>query len=93
MKVTVKARTLLHDKLGRLREGQVVELPENQAREFLRRGFVERYDTKVIHTDPQPPAGMEQQPSASPAGQASPSKTSSSSGRGKKKTRSVDSSS
>lgn len=93
MKVTVKARTLLHDKLGRLREGQVVELPENQAREFLRRGFVERYDTKVIQSNPHLPAGTEQQPSASPAGQASTSKTSNSSGRGKKKTRSVDSSS
>jgi hypothetical protein len=93
MKVTVKARTLLHDKLGRLREGQVVELPEAQAREFLRRGFVEHYDTKVLQTNPQPPVGEEQQPSVSPAGQALPSKTSSGSGRGKKKTQNTDSSS
>jgi hypothetical protein len=93
MKVTVKARTLLHDKLGRLREGQVVELPEAQAREFLRRGFVEHYDTKVLQTNPQPPVGEEQLPSVSPAGQASPSKTSSGSGRGKKKILNTDSSS
>lgn len=93
MKVTVKARTLLHDKLGRLREGQVVELPERQAAEFLRRGFVERYDTKVLVTNPQQPAGEEQPQSASPAGQASTPTTSSASARGKKKTRTKGSSS
>lgn len=84
---------MLHDKLGRLRQGQIVDLPPNQATEFLRRGFVEHYDTKVIHTDPSPPVGEEQQPSVSPAGPVSPSKTSSGSGRGKKKTQSGDSSS
>lgn len=93
MKVIVKARTLLHDKLGRLREGQIVELPDVQAADFLRRGFVERYDTKVIVTNPQPPAGTEQLQSASPAGQASTPTTSSASARGKKKTRTKGSSS
>ena len=91
MQVTVKARTLLHDRLGRLRQGQTVDLPDAQAREFLRAGFVEHYQTKVIHTAPATPsnpseaAGTEQPPSASPVAQASPQTTLSESESGKRK--------
>lgn len=91
MKVTIKARTLLHDRLGALRAGQVVDLPDSQAREFLRRGFVEHYQTKVIHATPATPgnpseaAGTAQQPSALPVAQASPQTTSSESEPGKRK--------
>ena len=91
MKVRVTARTLLHDKLGTLVKGRVVDLPESQARDFLRRGFVEHYETKIIRTLPATPGnpleavGTVQQPSASPAAQASPQTTSSESEPGKRK--------
>jgi hypothetical protein len=91
MKVTIKARTLIHDRLGTLHAGQVVDLPEAQAREFVRRGFVEHYQTKVIHSSPATPgnplgaAGMAQQSSALPVAQALPQTTSSESGLGKRK--------
>ena len=91
MKVTVKARTLLHDRLGRLRQGQTVEMPEAQAKEFLRRGFVEHYQTKVIHStaatpdNPSVGAGMDAPSSALPVAPASPQTTSSESETGKRK--------
>jgi hypothetical protein len=74
-----------------LHKGAVVDLPDAQAREFLRRGFVEHYQTKVIHAAPATPGnpleavGTVQQPSASPAAQASPQTTSSESESGKRK--------
>lgn len=91
MKVTIKARTLIHDRLGTLHAGQVVDLPDNQAREFLRKGWVEHYQTKVIHSSPASPgnpseaAGMARQPSALPVAQASLQTTSSESALGKRK--------
>lgn len=91
MKVRVAARTLIHDKLGTLHKGRVVDLPEKQAREFLQRGFVEHYQTKVIHASPATPgnpseaAGTAQLPSALPVAQASPQTTSSESEPGKRK--------
>jgi len=85
MQVKVIRHKLIHDKLGTLNKGRVVDLPENQAADFLKRGFVERYETKVIDTRPQQPAGMDVQPSASPVGQASPQTTLSESESGKPK--------
>lgn len=91
MQVTIKAHTLLHDRLGRLRQGQTVDLPDAQAREWLRKGWVEHYQTKVIHSTPATPgnpleaAGTELPPSASPVAQASPQTTLSESESGKRK--------
>lgn len=52
MKVHVLSRVLRDDKLGALRRGSVVDLPDQKA-EFLRRkGEVEYYSTKVIREQP-----------------------------------------
>lgn len=91
MKVQVIRKTLIHDRLGTLPPGRVVDLPDAQAREFLRRGFVERYETKVVHASPATPgnpseaAGMAQPSSALPVAQASPQPTLNESESGKRK--------
>ena len=63
------------------------DIPDDVAKEYLRNGAVERYETKVIRQDPLPDAGAASLSSASPAGQALPLTTSkkSSTGGGKKK--------
>ena len=86
MKVHVLKR-ILHDKLGAIQPGKVVDLHDDQAKRYLQNGAVERYETKVIRQDPLPDAGAASLSSASPAGQASPlttSKKSSTGGRKKK---------
>lgn len=85
MDVVVKCRVLYHDRLGTLKQGQRVELPEFQAAEFLRRGFVERYETKVIREVPIADVGAVTLSSASPAVLASPQTTSPPSSDGAKK--------
>lgn len=85
MDVVVKCRVLYHDRLGTLKQGQRVDLPDFQAAEFLRRGFVERYETKVIRSIPTETAGVPGSSSASPAVQASPQTTSKPSSDGAKR--------
>lgn len=70
------------DRLGLVRVGKVVDLPEAQANEYLKTGAVELYATKVIKTVPLLDAGAAVASSASPAGQALPLTTSTSSRRG-----------
>ncbi len=53
MQVEIKAKLLYHDLLGRLKAGDVVDLPDAQANEFAKRGFVEIYETKVIKSEPE----------------------------------------
>lgn len=55
MKVEIKAKVLHHDKLGTLARGQVVELPDAQAQDFVQRGWCQQYETKVVHAEPEPP--------------------------------------
>jgi hypothetical protein len=61
------------------------DLPDSIAREYLRSGAVELYETKVIRQDPLPGAGEITQSSASPAAQVSTKTTSKKSGSGGKK--------
>jgi hypothetical protein len=55
MKVKVKAKVLFHDTLGRLNAGDVVDLPDGQARDFIASGWAEAegtYETKVVRETP-----------------------------------------
>jgi hypothetical protein len=85
MNVNIIKPVIYHDRLGALRKGRVVDLPEKQAQEFLRKGWVERYETKVIRERPIPADGREALSSASQVAQASPSPTVSESEPGAKK--------
>ena len=78
-------KLMYHDKLGKVKVGTVADLPEHQARDFIRRGIVETYETKVIRQEPFPSAGVIQQSSALPVDQALPQTTSTPSRRGRKK--------
>jgi hypothetical protein len=73
MKVAIVAKVLLHDRLGRLVRGAVVDLPDFQAAPWIRKGWVEPAEAKEVRERPSEPAG--EKPSASQAGQASPEQT------------------
>lgn len=81
MKVSV-LKPLRHDTLGALRKGAVVDMPEPWATKYLKRGAVERIETKAKRSAPLADAGAEQPSSASPAAPASTKKTSPRSKRG-----------
>lgn len=55
MKVTIKTKSLLHDTLGRLSAGDVVELQDQQAESFIASGWAEPYQTKVVKLEPEVP--------------------------------------
>jgi hypothetical protein len=84
MKVEVLEK-FMHDKLGTLRKGDIVDFPDNQAKAFLQRGAIQPYETKVIRQNPLPDAGAEKQLSASPAAPVLAPKTLTKSKAGKKK--------
>jgi hypothetical protein len=86
MDVVIKCRMLHVDRLGALKQGQRVEnFPDRQAEEFIRRGFIERYETKVIREIPIEAGGRMESSSALPAAQASAQTTSKQSSDGAKK--------
>jgi hypothetical protein len=85
MQVNILKPVIYHDRLGALRKGRVVELPENQAREFLQRGWVEAYETKVIRERPIPADGREALSSAVQVAPASQSQILNESNPGAKK--------
>ena len=58
-KVVIKAEFMLHDRLGRLVSGDVVELPERQAKDMLESGAVEYYQTKVTRDRPYQAVGAQ----------------------------------
>jgi hypothetical protein len=80
MKVAIVAKVLLHDRLGRLMKGAVVDLPDYQANAWLKQGWVEHADTKVARERPCEAAGTPS--SASPVAQVSPVQTPKPSKRG-----------
>jgi hypothetical protein len=83
MKVSVTAKAIFDDKLGKLIKGQTVELPDHKARFYLERGEVEFYETKVLRDRPYQAVGTQQ--SASPAAPVLPAQTLSESESGEKK--------
>lgn len=70
MKITITAKAVIDDRLGRLTKGTTVELPEHKALFYLKRNEAEMYDTKVIRERPYQAAGRDQPSSVSPAAQA-----------------------
>lgn len=85
MIVVITAREMLHDRLGRLVKGRVVDVPDHQALEWLRRGYAQRYETKVMQERPYMAAGAMEPSSASPVAQVSQPQTLSESSTGAKK--------
>lgn len=83
MEIIIDARVIYHDRLGKLEKGRRVDVPENQAKEWLSRGWATRYETKVMQDRPLSGAGALL--SASPVAQASPPQTLSESSNGAKK--------
>ena len=84
MRVHVRKK-LLHDRLGMLLPGRIVELPDHQAEFHIRRGEVELYATKVLRDRPLPAVGAEEPSSASPAAPALPQTIASESALGAKR--------
>lgn len=82
MKVAIVAKVLLHDRLGRLVRGAVVELPDVLAEAWLRKGWVERADAKEDRERPSEAAGTP--PSALPVAPVSTEQTLKPSKRGGK---------
>lgn len=80
MKVAIVSKVIHHDRLGKLVRGAVIELPEHQASDWLRRGWVERAEVKEDRERPSEAAGT--QSSALPVAPASPEQTLKSSKRG-----------
>lgn len=85
MQVSILKPAVYHDRLGKLVKGRVVEVPDHQANDWLRRGFAERYETKVLRDRPLLAAGAPL--SASPVAQALPQQMSNPSELGKKRGR------
>lgn len=77
-------KPILHDRLGRLPKGSVVDLVDIQAKDFVESGIAEYYQTKVLNDRPLMTVGSTTQQSASPAVPASPKQTSKPSKAGKK---------
>jgi hypothetical protein len=91
MQVVITAKVMHHDRLGRLPKGAIADVPEHQAVDWLRRGFAERYETKVMRDRPFMAAGGLS--SALPVAQVSPMQTLPASKRGGKRRRTEASSS
>ena len=85
MKIVIKAEFMLHDRLGKLTQGDVADVPEKQAADLVANGYAEYYETKVTRDRPYPGAGA--QLSASPVAQVLPQTTAKPSVSGKKRTR------
>ena len=76
MKIAIKSKKpLLDDKLGRLINGDVVDVPDHKARFYLERGVAERYETKVVRERPLEVSGTTEQSSASPVALVLPVQT------------------
>ena len=69
--IVIGKKAIPHDRLGVLLPGRRVDLPEQQARAFIRRGIAEEYSTKVMRDRPSLAVGETVPLSASPAAPAS----------------------
>ena len=86
MKIVITTRKpVFDDNLGRLKEGDVVDLIDRKANFYIQEGLAMSYQTKVIQERPYQAGGATEQLSASPAAQALPQTTVSESESGVKK--------
>lgn len=84
MLINILRPVLYHDRLGTLKKGQTVEVPDKQAQEWVAKGWAVTYQTKVMQDRPYRADGREALLSASQVAQASPSQTLSESESGDK---------
>lgn len=76
MKIAIKSKKpLFDDRLGRLTDGDIVDLPDHKANFYLTQGVAELYETKVVRERPYEAAGRMEQSSASPVVLALPPQT------------------
>lgn len=88
MKIIVTTKKpVFDDKLGRLKEGQVVEIQDHKANFYIQEGLAMPYQTKVLQDRPLLDAGVEQPSSPLPAAQAYATKTLNESADGEPKKR------
>jgi hypothetical protein len=59
MKVSITAKAILDDKLGKLTKDQVVDLPDHKANFYLTRGEAVQYQTKVVYQSPVPTVNVD----------------------------------
>lgn len=57
MKVAIVAKVMHHDRLGKLVRGVVVDVPDHQASDWMRRGWAESADAKENRERPLEAAG------------------------------------
>lgn len=86
MEIVITTRKpVFDDNLGRLSEGEVVDIADRKANFYIQEGLAMPYKTKVLQDRPLVGAGKEELSSASPAVQAYATKTLSASENGEKK--------
>jgi len=86
MQIVITTRKpVFDDNLGRLKEGDIVEIADRKAAFYIQEGLAQCYQTKVLQDRPYQAAGTTEQLSASPVVQASPQTTMSESVSGEKK--------
>ena len=88
MKIVITTRKpVFDDQLGRLNEGDVVEIADRKANFYIQEGLAMCYQTKVLQDRPLVGAGKVEQSSAAPADQAYATKTLNESADGEPKKR------
>lgn len=86
MKIVITTRKpVFDDQLGRLKEGDVVDILDRKANFYIQEGLAMPYQTKVLQDRPLPPAGATAQSSALPPAPQSQPMTASESVDGVKK--------
>ena len=86
MQIVITTRKpVFDDSLGRLKEGDVVEIAERKANFYIQEGLAMPYQTKVMQDRPLLDAGKVEQSSAAPAAQVYATKTLNESSDGAKK--------
>ena len=88
MKIVITThKPVFDDNLGRLKEGDVVEVADRKANFYIQEGLAMSYQTKVLQDRPLADAGKVEQSSASPVGRAYATKTLNESANGEQKKR------
>ena len=82
--ITTK-KPVFDDNLGRLKEGDVVDILDRKANFYIQEGLAMPYQTKVLQDRPLPPAGATAQSSALPPAPPSQPMTANESSDGAKK--------
>ena len=88
MKIVITTRKpVFDDNLGRLKEGDVVDILDRKANFYIQEGLAMSYQTKVLQERPLADAGKVEQSSAAPADRVYATKTLSESVDGEQKKR------